>query len=43
MDDILSYAPLFGIALLVGVSIQLNRVEKQNEGLYNMLRELLDK
>ena len=43
MDDILTYAPIAAVLLLVAVGFQLNRVERQNEGLYDMLRELLNR
>lgn len=43
MDDLLRYAPILTILMLLAVGYQLNRVEKQNEGLYEMLRELLNK
>lgn len=43
MDDILRYAPIAAILLIFAVGFQLNRIEKQNEGLYDMLRDLLDK
>jgi hypothetical protein len=43
MDDILLYAPLAGLVLIMALGWQVSRLEKQNEGLYNMLRELLDK
>lgn len=43
MNDILRYAPLFIIALLLFAGFQLTRIERQNEGLYNMLRKLLEK
>ncbi len=42
MDEILRYAPLAVLVLFVPLGLQLNRIEKQNDALYGLLRKILD-
>jgi len=43
MDELIRYAPLAAVALVFAVGFQLNRIERQNESLFDMLKDLLDK
>lgn len=42
MDDILHYAPLLVIAMLIGAGIQMNRLERRSETLLKMVQDILN-